>query len=107
MRANRRLTHPHTPSPCLTPVYCLTGLDLPNKKDVGVGVKDGNKYYAMTESFSVDNLRAFTEAVLKGEVRLGLGLGLGLGPPPTHTHAHTHTHTNPHTPTHTHTQPRP
>merc|ERR1719453_1606315 len=44
------------------------GLELPNKKDVGVGIKDGNKHYAMTESFSVDNLRAFCEAVLKGEV---------------------------------------
>lgn len=44
------------------------GLELPNKKDVGVGVKDGNKYYAMTDSFSVDNLRAFVEKVLAGEV---------------------------------------
>lgn len=43
-------------------------LELPNKKDVGVGIKDAANHYAMTESFSVDNLRAFCTQVLAGEI---------------------------------------
>lgn len=43
-------------------------IELPNKKDVGVGIKDGDRYYAMTESFSVDNLRSFCSQVLAGEI---------------------------------------
>lgn len=43
-------------------------LDLPEKKDIGVGVKDGNKHYKMTESFSVDNLRAFVQDVVDGKL---------------------------------------
>ena len=41
-------------------------LTLETKKDVGVGCRDGDKYYAMTEKFNVDNLRAFATAVLAG-----------------------------------------
>ena len=33
------------------------GLELASKKDVGVGCKDGEKHYAMTDKFNVDNLR--------------------------------------------------
>ena len=38
------------------------GLELSEKKDVGVGCKDGNKHYKMTDKFNVDNLKAFAEA---------------------------------------------
>lgn len=43
-------------------------LELPDKKDVGVGIKFNDHYYHMTESFSVDNLRNFVESYLKGEL---------------------------------------
>lgn len=43
-------------------------LDLPTKKDVGVGVKDGNKHYKMETKFNVENLKAFVESVLSGEL---------------------------------------
>ena len=33
------------------------GLELPGKKDIGVGIKQGANHYAMTDTFSVDNLR--------------------------------------------------
>ena len=42
------------------------GLELPEKKDIGVGIKVGSSHYAMAESFSVDNLRAFVEAFRAG-----------------------------------------
>lgn len=43
-------------------------LELPEKKDIGVGIKDGNKHYKMTQSFSVDNLRAFVQDVVDGKL---------------------------------------
>jgi len=43
-------------------------LELESKKDVGVGVKDGDKYYKMTAKFNVENLKAFVESVLNGEI---------------------------------------
>jgi len=53
------------PSLCSLKDY---GLDLPGKKDIGAGIKNGNAYFAMAESFSVDNLRAFVESWKKGEL---------------------------------------
>lgn len=44
------------------------GLDLPGKKDIGVGIKSGSAHFAMAESFSVDNLRAFVAAWKQGEL---------------------------------------
>jgi protein disulfide isomerase len=43
-------------------------LSLDGKKDVGVGAKDGNKYYKMDDKFNVDNLRAFAEALVAGSL---------------------------------------
>lgn len=43
-------------------------LELESKKDVGVGIKDGDKYYKMDAKFNVENLKAFVESVLKGEI---------------------------------------
>merc|ERR1712216_504175 len=42
------------------------GIELPAKKDVGVGAKDGNKYYRMEDKFNVDNVRKFAQAVVDG-----------------------------------------
>jgi len=44
------------------------GLELPGKKDIGVGIKDGANHFAMAESFSVDNLRAFVAAYQAGSL---------------------------------------
>lgn len=46
------------------------GLDLPGKKDLGVGLlAQGNHYYKMdAESFSVDAVRAFIESYKRGEL---------------------------------------
>lgn len=41
---------------------------LENKKDVGVGVSHGDKYYKMTTKFNVDNLRTFVDDVLNGNI---------------------------------------
>merc|ERR1712196_600394 len=43
-------------------------LELPEKKDVGVGIKNGNAYYKMSDTFSVDNVRAFCEAYMAGSL---------------------------------------
>jgi protein disulfide isomerase len=43
-------------------------LDLPEKKDVGVGIKDGPDHYHMTETFSVDHIKAFVASYLAGEL---------------------------------------
>eukprot|EP00635_Sarcinochrysidales_sp_CCMP3193_P007453 CAMPEP_0118899292 /NCGR_PEP_ID=MMETSP1166-20130328/5913_1 /TAXON_ID=1104430 /ORGANISM="Chrysoreinhardia sp, Strain CCMP3193" /LENGTH=438 /DNA_ID=CAMNT_0006838417 /DNA_START=58 /DNA_END=1374 /DNA_ORIENTATION=- len=50
--------------------YSLADYDLAleTKKDIGVGVKHGDKHYKMTDKFNVDNVRAFVEAVLAGEL---------------------------------------
>ena len=44
------------------------GLELPSKKDVGVGAKDGNKYYTMEDKFNVDNVRKFAAALVAGSL---------------------------------------
>jgi len=43
-------------------------LELPDKKDVGVGIKLVDHYYKMEESFSVDNLKLFIEKYLAGSL---------------------------------------
>ena len=43
-------------------------LVLETKKDVGVGARDGDKYYHMTEKFNVDNLRAFAQDLVDGKL---------------------------------------
>ncbi|KAH8073959.1 intramolecular oxidoreductase [Aureococcus anophagefferens] len=43
-------------------------LVLESKKDVGVGARDGDKYYHMTEKFNVDNLRAFAQDLVDGKL---------------------------------------
>jgi protein disulfide isomerase len=43
-------------------------LKLESKKDVGVGAKDGEKHYHMADKFNVDNLRAFCEQLVAGEL---------------------------------------
>jgi protein disulfide isomerase len=43
-------------------------LKLPEKKDFGVGIKDGAKHYGMVEAFSVDALRAFIDQFLAGSL---------------------------------------
>ena len=43
-------------------------LELPEKKDVGVGIKHGNAYYKMSDTFSVENVRALCEAYLAGSL---------------------------------------
>ena len=50
--------------------YVLEDYDisLPEKKDVGVGIMDGANHYGMTESFSVDHIKAFVKAFLAGEL---------------------------------------
>jgi protein disulfide isomerase family A protein 3 len=49
-------------------------MELEGKKDVGVGIKDGNVYYKMDDKFSVDALRSFvddfTAGKLKGKVKV-------------------------------------
>jgi len=77
-----------------TPFFSVQdyGLDLPGKKDIGVGIKNGNAYFAMTDSFSVDNLRSFVESWKKGE------LTPKIKEEPDHSEvmrfAHTHAHTS-------------
>mmetsp|Transcript_33002 Transcript_33002/g.95556 ORF Transcript_33002/g.95556 Transcript_33002/m.95556 type:complete len:441 (-) Transcript_33002:34-1356(-) len=44
------------------------GLELPDKKHVGVGIQEGNNYYKMTEPFNVDNLRAFVADYAAGKL---------------------------------------
>jgi len=44
------------------------GLELPSKKDVGVGARDGSKYWKMEDKFNVDNLRAFAAAIVDGSL---------------------------------------
>ena len=44
------------------------GIELPSKKDVGVGAKDGNKYYKIEDKFNVDNVRKFAEALVAGSL---------------------------------------
>jgi len=44
------------------------GIDLPNKKDVGVGAKHGSKYWKMEDKFNVDNLRKFAAAIVDGSL---------------------------------------
>ncbi|KAJ8603061.1 hypothetical protein CTAYLR_006655 [Chrysophaeum taylorii] len=43
-------------------------IELESKKDVGVGIKDDDKYYKMEAKFNVENLKAFVESVLNGEI---------------------------------------
>jgi protein disulfide isomerase family A protein 3 len=44
------------------------GLELPDRNDVGVGLRDGTNYYKMTTKFSTDNVRAFVESWSRGEL---------------------------------------
>ena len=44
------------------------GLDLPEKKDTGVGLRVGKLYYNMEATFSMDNVRAFLEDYLAGKL---------------------------------------
>lgn len=43
-------------------------LKLESNKDVGVGIKDGDKHYKMEAKFNVENLKAFVDSVLNGEI---------------------------------------
>jgi hypothetical protein len=44
------------------------GLDLPGRKDTGVGLRSGNLFYKMEGDFSMDNVRAFVEEYLAGKL---------------------------------------
>lgn len=44
------------------------GLDLPDRKDTGVGLRSDNLYYKMETAFSMDNLRVFVEDFLAGKL---------------------------------------
>ena len=46
-------------------------LNLPGKKDVGVGIKDGANHYGMVETFSVDHVKAFVTAFLQDRYMSG------------------------------------
>lgn len=49
--------------------YSLGDYDIVlEKKEVGVGIKDGDKFYKMVDKFNVDNLRKFVTAVVNGEI---------------------------------------
>mmetsp|Transcript_3611 Transcript_3611/g.5600 ORF Transcript_3611/g.5600 Transcript_3611/m.5600 type:complete len:449 (+) Transcript_3611:80-1426(+) len=42
------------------------GITLPDRKDVGLGLRSGGNFYKMETSFSMDNVRAFVEEFLAG-----------------------------------------
>ncbi|CAE7440816.1 PDIA3 [Symbiodinium microadriaticum] len=44
------------------------GLDLPDRKDTGVGLRSGGLYYKMETAFSMDNVREFVEDFLAGRL---------------------------------------